>query len=81
MADERVHSEAIEEAVEYALGGLDERESKVINAFFGIGQEHETMAEIAEDLDLKRERVRQIRDKAVRKLRKAYKYKLRELKR
>ena len=81
MADERVHSEAIEEAVEYALDGLDERESKVINAFFGIGQEHETMAEIAEDLDLKRERVRQIRDKAVRKLRKAYKYKLRELKR
>ena len=80
MADERVHSEAIEEAVEYALDGLDERESKVINAFFGIGQEHETMAEIAEDLDLKRERVRQIRDKAVRKLRKAYKYKLRELK-
>ena len=81
MADERVHSEAVEEAVEYALGGLDARESKVINAFFGIDQEHETMAEIAEDMDLKRERVRQIRDKAVRKLRKAYKHKLRELKR
>lgn len=79
MADERVHSEAIEEAVEFALGSLDARESKVINAFFGIGQEHETMAEIAEDLDLKRERVRQIRDKAVRKLRKAYKSRLKEL--
>ena len=39
------------------------------------------MAEIAEDLDLKRERVRQIRDKAVRKLRKAYKQKLKELRR
>jgi RNA polymerase primary sigma factor len=37
------------------------------------------MAEIAEDLDIKRERVRQIRDKAVRKLRKAYKARLREL--
>ena len=37
------------------------------------------MAEIAEDLDIKRERVRQIRDKAVRKLRKAYKVRLREL--
>jgi RNA polymerase primary sigma factor len=34
------------------------------------------MAEIAEDMELKRERVRQIRDKAVRKLRKAYKRKL-----
>ena len=79
LADERVHSEAIEDAVEYALGVLDERETKVVNAFFGINQEHETMAEIAEDLDLKRERIRQIRDKAVRKLRRAFKSRLREL--
>lgn len=79
LADERAHSEAIEDAVEYALGVLDERETKVVNAFFGINQEHETMAEIAEDLDLKRERIRQIRDKAVRKLRKAFKSRLREL--
>lgn len=80
MADEREHSDAVEEAVEFALGVLDPRETKVVNAFFGIGQERETMAEIAEDLDVKRERVRQIRDKAVRKLRKAYKARLRELK-
>ena len=80
MADERVHSDAVEEAVEFALGVLDPRETKVVNAFFGIGQERETMAEIAEDMDVKRERVRQIRDKAVRKLRKAYKARLRELK-
>ena len=80
FADERIHSEAIEEAVEFALGSLDERESRVVNAFFGINQEHETMAEIAEDMDLKRERIRQIRDKAVRKLRKAYRSRLSELK-
>ena len=73
LADEHVYSENIEEAIEHALTTLDERENKVVNAFFGINQEHETMAEIAEDMDLKRERVRQIRDKAVRKLRKAYK--------
>ena len=79
MADERVYSEAVEEAVEFALQSLDERESRVVNAFFGIDQERETMAEIAEDLDVKRERVRQIRDKAVRKLRRAYKLKLKEL--
>ena len=79
LADERVHSEAIEVAVEYALQSLNERESRVVNAFFGIDQERETMAEIAEDLDVKRERVRQIRDKAVRKLRRAYKQKLTEL--
>ena len=79
FADERIHSEAIEDAIEFALGSLDKRESRVVNAFFGINQEHETMAEIAEDMDLKRERIRQIRDKAVRKLRKAYKNRLREL--
>ena len=78
MADERIYSEAIEEAIEFALGSLDKRESWVVNAFFGISQEHETMAEIAEDMNLKRERVRQIRDKAVRKLRKAYKQRLKE---
>ncbi|MBQ8990182.1 MAG: sigma-70 family RNA polymerase sigma factor [Prevotella sp.] len=79
MADERIYSEAIEEAIEFALGSLDKRETRVVNAFFGINQEHETMAEIAEDMDLKRERVRQIRDKAVRKLRKAYHHRLKEL--
>ena len=79
LADERVHSEAIEDAIEFALGTLDARERRIINAFFGINQEHETMAEIAEDMDIKRERVRQIRDKAVRKLRKAYRNKLKAL--
>lgn len=79
LADERVHSEAIEDAIEYALGTLDDRERRVVNAFFGINQEHETMAEIAEDMELKRERVRQIRDKSVRKLRKAYRNKLKSV--
>lgn len=47
---------------------LDEREQAVIKKFYGIGTPHITMAEIAEDLQLKRERVRQIRDKALRKI-------------
>ena len=50
LADERVHSEAIEDAIEYALTTLNDRERRVVNAFFGINQEHETMAEIAEDM-------------------------------
>lgn len=79
IADERVHSQAIEDAIEFALLSLDKRESQVVNAYFGINQEHETMAEIAEDMNLKRERVRQIRDKAVRKLRKSYKNQLNQL--
>ncbi|MDE5783313.1 MAG: sigma-70 family RNA polymerase sigma factor [Prevotella sp.] len=76
MADERVYSSTTEAAVEKALDVLNERESRVVNAYFGIGQDNLTMAEIAEDMGLKRERVRQIRNTAVRKLRKAYKHTL-----
>ena len=70
--DERVHSANAEEAVERALGVLNERELQVVGAYFGIGQEHLTMQEIADDMGLRRERVRQIRNRAVRRLRKAY---------
>ena len=54
-----------------AIVVLNEREQAVVKGFFGIGGERKTMAEIGVELGLKRERVRQIRDKAVRKLRKA----------
>lgn len=73
MADERVYQANMLTAVEKALDSLNERESHVVNAYFGLGQDNLTMAEIAVDMGLKRERVRQIRDKAVRKMRKAYK--------
>lgn len=52
---------------------LSERELRVVNLYYGIGYERQTMAEIGEVLGLKRERVRQIRNTAVRKLRKAAK--------
>lgn len=81
QADERVYSEAVENAVEFALLSLSERESQVVNRFFGLDREHETMAEIAEDMDLKRERVRQIRNRAIRRLKKNYRHKLAELRR
>lgn len=79
LADVRVYDSAIADAVEYALRSLSEREHQVIAAYYGIEQEHLTMAEIAEDMQLKRERVRQIRNRAVRRLRKAYKNRLSEL--
>ncbi len=72
LADGRAYSAAQEEQVERALRCLNERESRVVAAFFGIGQDHLTMAEIAADMGLKRERVRQIRDRAVRRMRKAF---------
>ncbi len=79
LADVRVYDAAIADAVEYALHSLSEREHQVITAYYGIEQEHLTMAEIADDMHLKRERVRQIRNRAVRRLRKAYKNRLSEL--
>ena len=72
-ADQRVYSADLENAVEHALQTLNERETAVINAYFGIGQERMTMAEIGELLNLKRERVRQIRDLAVRRMKKSMK--------
>ena len=52
---------------------LNEREQRVINLYYGNGYERQTMAEIAETMELKRERVRQVRDQALRKLKKAAK--------
>ena len=70
QADQRVYNANLEDAIERSLQTLNERETTVINAFFGIGEERQTMAEIAERMSLKRERVRQIRDRAVRRLKK-----------
>ena len=58
----------ISEDLKAAIEILDEREREVIRKFYGIGCPHIPMADIAEDMELKRERVRQIRDKAVRKM-------------
>ena len=77
LADERVYNANVADAVEYALRALDERESRVVNAYFGIGQDHLTMAEIAENMGLKRERVRQIRDRAIRRMKKVYRSRIR----
>ena len=79
MADTRVYNSSVERAVERALSSLDDRESRVVNAYFGIGQENLSLAEIADDMGLRRERVRQIRDRALRRMKKAYRHTLAEL--
>ena len=55
-----------------SLGCLNERERKVITMYYGLGTNALTMIEIAMEMGLKRERVRQIRKKAERKLRKPF---------
>ncbi len=79
FADERVYNSSVVDAVEYALRTLNEREYHIITALFGIGQDNMTMAEIAADMKLRRERVRQIRNRAIRRLKKSYKSRLKEI--
>ena len=73
LADERTYSNAVARNIERVLMLLNEREYKVISAYYGIERDHMTMAEIASELNLKRERVRQIRDRAVRRMKKNFK--------
>ena len=58
--------------VRKALDTLDEREREVMKRYLGLDGEHLTMAQIGETMGLKRERIRQIRDKAIRKLRRIF---------
>jgi RNA polymerase primary sigma factor len=61
-----------ERQVERALSTLSEREAEVIRLYFGLGREHSlTLEEIGEKFKLTRERVRQIKEKAIRRLRHA----------
>ena len=69
-ADESVAFLSVDTELAGSLGCLNERERKVIILYYGLGTDALTMMEIANEMGLKRERVRQIRKKAERKLRK-----------
>lgn len=76
MTDDAVETKETSFALTQALHHLNEREQTVIKAFYGIGKtEQKTMAEIAEEQGMKRERVRQIRKTAERKMRRVMKKK------
>ena len=62
--------ESLREELKLVLNILDERERFVIEAFYGINQPEMTLQEIGAKKGLTRERARQIREKAIRKLRK-----------
>lgn len=70
LADNLVEMESLRDEIAAALKTLNERERKVLEAFYGIGQPEMTLDEIGSSLGLTRERVRQIRQKAIRQLRK-----------
>jgi RNA polymerase primary sigma factor len=68
-ADKALMMESLAKEIERALATLTERESDIIRMFFGIGCQEMTLEEIGERFGLTRERVRQIKEKAIRRLR------------
>ena len=75
-ADRGLINESLATEVERALEILTDRERDIIRYFFGIGCSEMTLEEIGEKFDLTRERVRQIKEKAIRKLRTSSRSKL-----
>ena len=76
QTDNELVMESLRDEIGRALSTLSERERKIVEAFFGIGQTEMTLEEIADRFGLTRERVRQIKEKAIRRLRNNTKNKL-----
>jgi RNA polymerase primary sigma factor len=70
-ADEAIeHKQSLTQEIERSLNTLTERQQEVLRFFFGIGVDHPmSLEDIGERFSLTRERVRQIKDKAITKLR------------
>ena len=79
LADKRIYDSNMATAFERAMALLAGREHQVISLYYGLNDEALTLAEIADAMHLKRERVRQIRDHALRRLKKKYRQSLAEL--
>ncbi|MBP6527796.1 MAG: RNA polymerase sigma factor RpoD/SigA [Prevotella sp.] len=69
MADYLLIQESLREEISRALKTLNDRERNIVEAFFGINQSEMTLEEIGDKYGLTRERVRQIKEKAIRRLR------------
>ena len=67
-ADRGLVNESLSTEIERALSTLSSREREIIKSFFGIGCQEMTLEEIGERFGLTRERVRQIKEKAIRRL-------------
>ena len=69
-ADHALMAESLQKEIERSLSTLTDKEREIIRLFFGIGMNHGlTLEEIGAKFNLTRERVRQIKEKAIRRLR------------
>ena len=76
MADRTLVNESLSKGIDRALSTLTDREKDIIQMFFGIGTQEMTLEEIGDKFGLTRERVRQIKEKAIRRLRQSSRSKL-----
>ena len=76
MADRSLVNESLAKEIDRALDTLSQREKEIIQMFFGIGDSEKTLEEIGDRFNLTRERVRQIKEKAIRRLRTSNRSKL-----
>ena len=76
MADRTLVNESLSKEIDRALSTLTDREKDIIQMFFGIGTQEMTLEEIGDKFGLTRERVRQIKEKAIRRLRQSSRSKL-----
>jgi RNA polymerase primary sigma factor len=68
--DDEIFEHALTESIESVLGTLKDREAKILRLYFGLdGQDPKTLEEIGTELGITRERVRQIKEKALARLR------------
>jgi RNA polymerase primary sigma factor len=68
--DQTLMAESLQKEIERSLSTLTDKEREIIRLFFGIGMNHGlTLEEIGSKFNLTRERVRQIKEKAIRRLR------------
>ena len=68
LADSDLNKESLSKEVDRALRQLYDREREILKMFFGIGCQEMTLEEIGAKFELTRERVRQIKEKAIRRL-------------
>ncbi|AOW18209.1 RNA polymerase subunit sigma [Polaribacter vadi] len=67
--DNELMKQSLTTEIDRALGTLSQKEAKVIKMFYGIGRKSPcSLAEIGEQFDLTRERVRQVKQRAIRRL-------------
>jgi RNA polymerase primary sigma factor len=73
VADRSLMNESLSKEINRALSTLSERERDIIKMFFGIDRHEMTLEEIGDEFGLTRERVRQIKEKAIRRLKQSNK--------